>query len=166
MMSIEYINELSREASTRAKDLGLVPEVIWFLVAADGTSYDELPRERQRSRLRSIPSLGFYRPQGWTLVGSVLVDKTGLGDSGSALSVDELCDAVSLEDIIGSRGLGWIEEGQPDDVLGIFERWTEGEADPPLDDCTRLEEFNGLEEFHTLTGHTKWELGKKADLTA
>lgn len=74
---------------------------------------------------RGFPNLGAYVPKGWTLGPDeddfLLVDKTGLDDSGWALTQRQLRHFITT-----NLGQGWgyavVEEGQFQVVVGVFKR--------------------------------------------
>lgn len=112
-MSIEYIQQLSREQGRKAKRLGKAPLV--FKTDAD---VDE--------RFGQIPNLGNYTPKGWRhLEGrDLFVDKSGFGaEYELALTVDGYrarLKALRLEN--PHYGFGIVQEGQFQVYIGVFER--------------------------------------------
>ena len=70
MMSSEAIKDLSQEAATRAAAEDKVPFIVW----------PEDPAMFRREQRIPFPNLGDHRPEGWTLVHSHFVDKSGFGE--------------------------------------------------------------------------------------
>jgi hypothetical protein len=106
MMSLATINELAREQAARAAADNLEPLIIWD------------PED-----IRHIPNFGDYRPEGWELVETYFVDKSGWGRPGEpALTLDEF-----LAKIVPGRAYALIEEGQFQVYVGEFVREGEDE---------------------------------------
>lgn len=110
MMSSEQICQLADEIADQARENDLEPLVFESLHDVD-------------RRFSKVPNLGSYRPDGWTLAEWPLVDKTGMDDSGPAMSLDSFLRWVKshLTDAKTS-GYAIIEEGQFQVVIGRFER--------------------------------------------
>lgn len=108
MMSAAYINQLAREAASRARRNKRQPHVFENL--------DQIERGA-----RKIPNLGSYTPKGWERVDCVLVDKMGLENTGPALGLGSLkawiAGFLTKPD---NYGFALIEEGQFQVVVGAF----------------------------------------------
>lgn len=68
-------------------------------------------------KIGKIPNIGNYVHPDWERVDHWMVDKTGMDDSGPALSLDQLIERVKLR-----HGYAIIEEGQFQIVVGEFKR--------------------------------------------
>lgn len=103
MMSLESIEQLSREAGERAAKEKREPLIAF-------TDKDEA--------VVKCPNLGDYVPDGWKLIYRLFVDKMGFSEAGfAALSVDQFIEKVK-------SGLGYaiVEEGQFQIYIGVFEK--------------------------------------------
>lgn len=110
MMSTQAIADLSRKAAVKAAKAGKVPLIIW--------PEDRKNPETSFAALRRIPNLGDHRPNGWELIESHFVDKSGFGeDDEPAMSVDQF-----LKMLVVDHGYGIIEEGQFQIYIGEFVR--------------------------------------------
>lgn len=121
MMSSEYIRQLADEAAERAKNDGREPQT--FL----GLGHDGI-----RSRMRSIPFLGNYVPEGWKRVelekprslacddGYLFVDKCGMSaEDEPALTAGEFVDYIYKH---REFAYAIVEEGQFQVVVAGYER--------------------------------------------
>ena len=104
MMSLEYIEKLSREAGRRAAREKREPLVAFV----DG---DEA--------VFHCPNIGSYEPKGWKLVRELFVDNSGFGHDRNepALTIDQF-----LAEVKAGYGYAIIEEGQFQIYIGEFEK--------------------------------------------
>lgn len=103
MMSLESIDQLSREAGLEAAERNLEPLVAFV----DGDI-----------ACKDIPNLGDHEPEGWTLLQRYFVDKSGFGaENEPALTVRQF-----LAKIKGGLGYAIVEEGQFQIYIGEFEQ--------------------------------------------
>lgn len=102
MMSLESIEQLSREAGERAAIEEREPLIAFV-------DKDEA--------VVKCPNLGDYVPNGWKLINRLFVDKMGFGADGRCLTVDQFIKKVK-------SGLGYaiVEEGQFQLYIGVFEK--------------------------------------------
>src|SRR3990167_9807592 len=100
MMSAAAINDLSRNAAIEAAREGRLPLVF---------EREDLTNPKTPARLaRRIPNLGQHRPEGWTPIRALFVDKSGWGaPSEPALTIDAF-----LRELRPGRGYAMTEEGQ------------------------------------------------------
>lgn len=106
MMSLATIRELAREQAARAAEEDLEPLIVWD------------PEDAYH-----MPNIGDYRPEGWELVETYFLDKTGLGSPGEpALTIGEF-----YKKVVPGRGYALIEEGQFQCYVGEFVRTEEVE---------------------------------------
>lgn len=112
MMSLETIRRMAREAAARAAREGKRPYVVTredladWLAQAEAGGLPKLP----------FPNLGEYRPEGWELVDTYLVDSSGFGAPDEpALTARQLLERLQ-------RGMGYaiIQQGQFQVVVGAF----------------------------------------------
>lgn len=102
MFSLATIVDMNKTAGNKAKYHGKRPTI----AKEDG------------QRLQHIPSLGDYRPKGWTLIDALFVDSSGFGDSSEpALTIDQFYNKVKA-----GFGYAVIEAGQFQVYIGVFER--------------------------------------------
>lgn len=109
MMSIRAMNDMAQAAAFRAAKAKKVP-------------YRPYDAEEVRSYIDRFPFplLGNYRPNGWELVQTVLVDTTGCGtESEPALTQEQLRNLV-LNGLDNDYGYAVICSGQFQTTLGIF----------------------------------------------
>ena len=99
MMDRATIRAMSADAAAEAAEEGRLPHTI---IDADD--------------VRRAVMLGDHRPEGWTLLRVLFVDKSGWGQRGeAALSFDELTETV-----VPGRAYGIVDEGQFQMHLGEF----------------------------------------------
>ena len=113
MFSPQTIADLNAEIAARAAQLGLIPFVPWSLdeVVSKGTQF-----------LSLIPNIGSLDPEGWELVDTVQVDKTGLDRTGPALTAEKTVAWIETQvKENAKRGFAWVEEGQFQIWLGVFQ---------------------------------------------
>jgi len=117
MMSIEYIKALGHDRGLEAKALGLEPLVIDY----QDSEFEE--------RLRSIPNLGDYVPDGWEEITRYFVDATGYGaPDESAMTASQFVQTARQvlggKELLGidDREYGWgiVEQGQFQVYVGLF----------------------------------------------
>lgn len=110
MLSIESIRQMNKKAEGKAKANGLRPVVIKKSANID-YSTDIIIK-----RLRHIPNIGDYRPDGWELVDAFLVDNSGFGSPDEpAYTIEQLADKIEVD-----FGYAIIECGQFQVVVGKF----------------------------------------------
>jgi hypothetical protein len=112
MMSLDSIQQLSREATRKASRKHLEPYVPHD--EAEIESYPPFP----------FPNLGDHKAKGWKLVDTLFVDSSGFGASDEpALSVRQLkAKLLELQRADKTYGYGIVEAGQFQLYLGVFER--------------------------------------------
>ena len=100
MMSAAAINDLSRNAAIEAAREGRLPLVF---------EREDLTNPKTAKRhARHIPNLGQHRPEGWTPIRALFMDKSGWGaPSEPALTFDAF-----LRELRPGRGYALTEEGQ------------------------------------------------------
>lgn len=101
MMSLEYIEQLSREAGERAAKEKREPLVAFV-------DKDEA--------VVKCPNLGDYVPDGWKLIDRLFVDM-GFGTDDRCLTVGQFIAKVK-----SGFGYAIIEEGQFQLYIGVFEK--------------------------------------------
>ncbi len=102
MMSLEYIQQLNRDAAERAAQENLSPYVYW----------DE--SELDQSEGFPFPFIGDLEPEGWIEVERHFVDSSGFGEVGEpALTAGQFVDLIR-ERITSGKVTGWavVESGQ------------------------------------------------------
>ncbi len=102
MMSLEYIQQLNREAGEHAAQENLSPYVYW----------DE--SELDQSEGFPFPFIGDLEPEGWTEVERHFVDSSGFGEDGEpALSAGQFVTLIR-ERIASGKVTAWaiVECGQ------------------------------------------------------
>ena len=103
MMSLQLIEQLSKEAGERAAEENREPLVAFI---------------NRDAGIVKCPNLGNYVPDGWSLIERLFVDKDGLADGdGRCLSLQQFIDRVKA-------GLGYaiVEEGQFQLYIGVFKK--------------------------------------------
>lgn len=103
MMSLESIEQLSREAGEQAADEEREPLIAFV--------------DKDEAMVK-CPNLGDYVPDGWKLIDRLFVDKMGFGDAdGRCLTVEQFIEKVK-------SGLGYaiVEEGQFQIYIGVFKK--------------------------------------------
>lgn len=90
MMSLEYIEQLSREAATQAAEEGRVPFIVW-------------PEDLDNIPPFPFPFLGDYCPDNWERVdldgpgvfyNAYFVDSSGFGGDGTAMDIADFIDLL------------------------------------------------------------------------
>lgn len=105
MMGLETMRYLNQESASKAAEARLEP-----------AQYEELQGGMNFARL--VPNLGYFIPEGFSLIRALFVDKTGMGEMGEmAATVDEFVDAL-----VDERFYAIIEEGQFQVHIGEFVR--------------------------------------------
>lgn len=103
MMSLESIEQMSREAGERAAELAQEPLVAF-------TDKD--------ASVFKCPNLGDYVPDGWKEVDRLFVDNSGFGsDNEPALTPEQFIDKVKA-----GMGYAVVEVGQFQVYIGVFEK--------------------------------------------
>jgi hypothetical protein len=116
MMSHEMIRSLSREAAGKAAKLGKRPFVIEAEDLIDWQA--QISAGKVPSGLRTIPNLGDYRPKGWKLIDSFMVDSSGMGaEDEPALTLRGFVQRLNV-----GMGYGLISAGQFQVVVGEFQK--------------------------------------------
>ena len=109
MWSTQTIVSLSRETAIKAAQKQVEPYV------------PASPEEVQAWTSFPFPNMGDYRPDGWYVVDTMLVDATGRDEYGPALSQSEFRTKVaSLVKAIPDTGFGIVEVGPFQVVIAIF----------------------------------------------
>lgn len=107
MMSIEYIQSMADEATTRAKRGKVQPLVL----NADSTE----------EQIRSIPNLGDYVHPSWQLEEDLFVDSSGFGAPGEpALTFEQFVEKVQSQE--GVRAYGIRQVGQFQVYIGVYRK--------------------------------------------
>lgn len=105
MMGLETMRYLNQEVASKAAEQRLEP-----------AQYDELQGGMNFARL--VPNLGYFIPEGFSLIRVLFVDKTGMGEIGEmAGTVDEFVDQL-----VDDRFYAIVEEGQFQIHIGEFVR--------------------------------------------
>ena len=105
MMSLETIQELSREAAEKAAELELEPFIVW---EEDLETFPPFP----------FPNLGSHVPEHWELVETYFVDSSGFGsESEPALTIEQF-----KRELVVGRAYGIIASGQFQVEIGEFIR--------------------------------------------
>lgn len=111
MMSLETIEEVTRNANRKASAKNLTPYMIW--------PEDLIAWREGRGFPMPFPMIGDYEPKGWKAVGEPLfVDTSGFGEPGElSLTLPQLLDELKQ-----GRGYAFIEQGQFQSYLQPFEK--------------------------------------------
>tara|TARA_R100000306_G_C4251964_1_gene80891 strand:- start:35 stop:394 length:360 start_codon:yes stop_codon:yes gene_type:complete len=109
MMGIEHILALADEQAALASRRKTKPMRI-------PRTWAKYTKTERVEKIGKIPNIGNYVHPDWERVDHFMVDKTGIDDSGPALSLDQLIERVKLR-----HGYAIIEEGQFQLVVGEFE---------------------------------------------
>tara|TARA_B100000609_G_C17046984_1_gene346903 strand:- start:372 stop:695 length:324 start_codon:yes stop_codon:yes gene_type:complete len=105
MMSLATLQYVNQEIAAKAAAEGRTPYVVW---PGEVDAWPPFP----------FPNIGDYEPEGWELVESYFVDKTGRGyDWEPALSLKQFKQKIK-------PGFGYavIEEGEFQVVIGQFKK--------------------------------------------
>jgi hypothetical protein len=102
---------MSAEQAAMAAEANLTPYTV------EQEDIDDWKSGARRLRF-PFPNIGDYRPDGWELVETLFVDKSGFGSpSEPALTIEQLLDRL-----VAGKGYAIIEEGQFQLYLGEFVR--------------------------------------------
>lgn len=111
MMSLEYIEQLAREAGVDAEELGKEPYEINFDWEKD--HWPPFP----------FPNLGSYCPEGWEEIDRLFVDKMGSHETDSEMAIYG-CHGIKdlLEWLEVGYGYAIVQEGEFQLYVGKFKR--------------------------------------------